>query len=125
MLLVALRKNEDKIIMESILALIASALSKLEKARGCLTNEGALLVIHTKTVITMSKSISSINKEKNNLCNGKCQLLDNNGFVIAEFEGRIEEHLCQFFVIKDNKMFDIAKAENGKYDLQEHIGIIV
>ena len=55
--------------------------------------------------IPMSKSISSINKEKSNLENGRCQVLDNNGIVIAEFDGKIEEINCQFFVIHDDHFF--------------------
>jgi hypothetical protein len=71
----------------------------------------------------MSKSISSIKKEKNNLGNGKCQLLDNNGVVLAEFDGKIEEINCQYFVIQDNHLFDIV-LENGKYCLQRNSGTI-
>lgn len=71
----------------------------------------------------MSKSISSLNKEKNNLNNGKCQLLDNNGAVLAEFVGKIEEINCQFFVVQDNHLFDIV-LDNGKYRLQRNGGTI-
>ena len=71
----------------------------------------------------MSKSISSINREKNNLNNGKCQLLDNNGAVLAVFDGKIEEINCQLFVIQDNHLFDIV-LNNGKYCLQKHSGTI-
>ena len=59
----------------------------------------------------MSKSISSINREKNNLNNGKCQLLDNNGAVLAVFDGKIEETNCQLFVIQEPNI-DFY----GKYD---------
>ena len=72
----------------------------------------------------MSTSINAIAKEKNNLENGRCQLLDNTGAVIAEFEGEILELYCQLFVIKDKKLYDIVLAKDNKYVLQEHIGTI-
>lgn len=71
----------------------------------------------------MSKSMSSLDKEKNNLANGKCQLLDNNGVVLAEFDGKIEEINCHFFVVQDNHLFDIV-LDNGKYCLQRNGGTI-
>lgn len=71
----------------------------------------------------MSKSTSSINKEKKNLDNGKCQILDDNGLVLAEFDGKIEEINCQYFVVQDNHLFDIV-LENGKYCLQRNSGTI-
>ena len=71
----------------------------------------------------MSKSIGSINREKNNLDSGKCQLLDNNGSVLAEFDGKIEEINCKYFVVQDNHLFDIV-LDNGKYCLQRNSGTI-
>ena len=72
----------------------------------------------------MSKSISSINREKSNIKNGRCQLLDNTGTIIAEFEGVIVELYCQFFVIKDKKLYDIVRVKSDEYELQEHVGTI-
>lgn len=72
----------------------------------------------------MSKSVSSINREKSNLENGKCQLLDNTGAIIAEFEGLIVELYCQFFVIKEKKLYDIIRVNCNEYELQEHVGTI-
>lgn len=73
----------------------------------------------------MGKSISSVNKEKRNLDNGKCQIMNNNGIVIAEFDGKIEELYCQFFLIKDSKLYAIIGDENGQYGLEEIYGDIL
>jgi hypothetical protein len=71
----------------------------------------------------MSESISSVGKQYKNLPNRKCQLLDNNGIVIAEFEGEVQEIYCRLFVVKECKMYDIVN-EDENWILQEHLGEI-
>lgn len=71
----------------------------------------------------MSNSISSLQKEINNLNDNRCQLLDENGKVLAEFDGKMQEICGQIFVILNNKIYDIV-FDDGEYRLQENSGII-
>lgn len=71
----------------------------------------------------MSSSIKAFQKQIMNLDDNRCQLLDENGKILAEFNGRLQELCGQIFVIKDNKIYDIV-INNGKYCLQENSGTI-
>lgn len=71
----------------------------------------------------MSSSIKAFQKQIMNLDDNRCQLLDENGKILAEFNGRLRELCGQIFVIKDNKIYDIV-INNGKYCLQENSGTI-
>lgn len=72
----------------------------------------------------MSTSIRSTNIEKRNLDNGRCQILNNDGIVLAEFNGTIVEMYSQLFVVEKGKLFDIAHGKFKRYELKEHIGEI-
>ena len=71
----------------------------------------------------MSSSIKAFQKQIINLDNNRCQLLDENGNTLAEFNGKMMELCGQIFVTQDNKIYDIV-INNGKYCLQENSGTI-
>lgn len=71
----------------------------------------------------MSKTISSIGKEKINDSElGICKIVNANGETIATFEGELIEETCHFYVVKEKKLYDIVLNENGELVLQEHHG---
>ena len=70
----------------------------------------------------MVNTLSSLYKYVKKI-NGKCQILDNEGNILAEFDDEIEEVTCKFFVKKGMKLYCIVKDDNSrKYFLEEYKG---
>ena len=72
----------------------------------------------------MHSSISSLFKGIEKLEDNKCRIYDSKGKVLLEVEGDVRDVLCQLFVAKDRKLYDIIYNNGGKYELQEHSGEI-
>lgn len=115
----AMLQDAQSIKMEVMITGVANAAKEHAKISPVAPRHSELL----KNLICMVNTISSLFRYANNMANGRCQILDNEGNIMAEFDGEIEETSCKFLVRKGMKLYCIVEDNNsGKYVLEEYKG---